>query len=561
MALLRAHHGFRRSFVGISSSAALLGVLGCSSSASPSGQPPGSPGGGSSNSGGSGNTGASGGRGVTPSAGGNSSGSAGSTSTGAGASTSSSGGSGNGGGGSGNGSASLGNGSGGVGGSGSGAGGAGTGSAGAGAAGTGGAANSNYLLPYYRLRVEFLDQGDWSTLQIVDPTKVIKARQMSVAGTPNVLGVDKTQMGLNTNFGSDLTVVADYAITPSAISAPFQFSLTKGGAGTVTIHISTVIGSTVTLIKTIDKQAGALDFSVDLSSLQGVPPIEAPLAPVKNMGLALYYPWYSLDEWQNNATLRDTPTTPYASNDPTAIDRQIDQAQSAGINGFVVSWVGPGSTSDDNVKIMLTEAAKKNFYIGFFLETTGGNLAASPSTAVTWLSYIASQYTSNPAVLEISGRPVVVPWVTNTIPSATWAQTRAAVRAAGSDVWLVQDCQDDDYFDVFDGVWYSADIAGLGEKVRYYSVLADKPAAKVWMGTAMPGFDERLLNRPNPRYIDRANGAYFKTELDNAFANSPQWVTIYTWNEWFEETYIEPSVNYGDQYLKQAGSYLNGWVQ
>jgi len=430
-----------------------------------------------------------------------------------------------------------------------------------GAPGSGGGSSASSTLPYYRLRIEYLDQGDWTTLQIVDPTKVIKARQMSLVGTANVLSVQKDQMGLNTNFGSDLTVVADYALVPSAIDTPFALALTKGGAGTVTIRFSMVQGTTVTLLKELTKQAGALDFTLDLSPYEGTAPIEAPLAPVKNMGLALYYPWYSLDEWQNNATLRDTPTTPYASNDPTAIARQIEQAQSAGINGFVVSWIGPGSTSDDNVKLMLLEAAKKNFYIGFFLETTGGNLAQTPATAVTWLSYIASQYSSDPAVLKISGRPVVVPWVTNTIPAATWAQTRAAVRANGSDVWLVQDCQDDDYLPVFDGVWYSGDIAGLGEKVRYYAVLSDTPAAKVWMPTAMPGFDERLLpDRTNPRYIDRANGAYFRGELDSVFANSPQWVTIYTWNEWFEETYLEPSVNYGDQYLQIAGSYLKPWV-
>ncbi|HWZ93194.1 MAG TPA: endo-1,3-alpha-glucanase family glycosylhydrolase [Polyangiaceae bacterium] len=441
-----------------------------------------------------------------------------------------------------------------------GAGGNGTGGLGASAgSGAGGAAST---LPYYRLRIEFLDQGDWATLKIVDPTKVIKARQMSLVGTANVLSVQKDQLGLNTNFGSDLTVVADYALVPSAIDTPFQFSLDKGGAGSVTIRVSMVQGSTVTLLKELTKQPSALDFSVDLSPFKGTLPIEAPMAPVKNMGLALYYPWYSLSTWQNNATLRDTPTTPYASDNPTDLARQIDQAQSAGINGFVVSWIGPGSSSDNNVKLLLTEAAKKNFFIGFFLETTGGNLAQNPQTAVTWLSYIASQYSSNPAVLEISGRPVVVPWVTNTIPAATWAQTRAAVRAQGSDVWLVQDCQDMDYLAVFDGVWYSGDIAGLGEQVRYYAVLADAPAAKVWMPTAMPGFDERLLaDRVNPRYIDRANGAYFRSELDHVFANSPQWVTIYTWNEWFENTYIEPSVNFGDQYLLIAGEYLKPWVQ
>jgi hypothetical protein len=426
----------------------------------------------------------------------------------------------------------------------------------------GGGIPEGSTLPYYRIRIEFLDQGDWSTLQIVDPSKVITVRQMSLTGTPIVLSVQNNQLGLNTNFGSDLSVVADYALVPSAIRAPLQFNLTKGVAGTVTIRISTVVGTTVTLVKEIDKQATPLAFSVDLSSLQGTAPVLAPMAPVKNMGLALYYPWYSLGTWVNNAQLRDTPLTPYASNDPTAIDRQIAQAQSAGINAFTVSWIGPNSSSDNNLKLMLTEAAKKGFYVGFFLETTGGNLAANTQTAIDWLTYISSQYSSNPAVLKISGRPVVIPYVTSTIPVATWASIRAGVRAKGQDVWLVQDTQDMTYLDTFDGVMYSGTIGGLGEKVRYYSVLADNPAPKLWIGSAMPGFDERLLPcRPNPRYIDRQNGVYFRGQLDAAFANSPQWVLMYTWNEWFENTYIEPSVNYGSQYLDIAGQYLRCWVQ
>jgi hypothetical protein len=426
------------------------------------------------------------------------------------------------------------------------------------------AAGEDFTLPYYRIRIEFLDQGDWTTLQIVDPSRVITVRQMSLTGTPNVLAVQNDQLALNTNFGSDLSVVADYALIPGAIDAPFQLNLTKGAAGTATVRVSTVVGSTVTVVKEVLKQAAQpLAIDVDLSSLKGVPPILAPMAPVKNMGLALYYPWYSQSTWVNNPVLRDTPLTPYASDDPVAIARQIDQAQSAGINGFTVSWIGPGSPSDNNTKLMLTEAEKKGFYIGFFLETTGGNLAQNTQTAIDWLTYIGTQYSNHPAVLKVAGRPVVTPWLTNTIALETWTAIRAGVRANGTDVWLMQDTQDMTYLDVFDGVRYSAGIAGLGEKVRYYSVLADHPAPKLWMGTAMPGFDERLIpgRGPNPRYVDRQNGAYFRSQLDAAFSNSPQWAMIDTWNEWFENTYIEPSVNYGDQYLQIAGQYLKPWVQ
>jgi hypothetical protein len=422
--------------------------------------------------------------------------------------------------------------------------------------------NPDYTVSYYRLRIEFLDHGDWATLHVVDPSKIVKVREMSRAGAPNVLVIDRTQLALNTALGHDLSVVADFALLPAAVTSPFELALEKGVAGTVTLRASMVLGDRVTLLDQRTLAQG-IDYTLDLTPFLRSDPVKAPVAPVKNLGLALYYPWYSLDTWKNNPALHDTPLFPYASDDPAALARQMDQAQSAGIGAFVVSWIGPGSQSDQNLKLLLAQAQPKGFKIGFFLETTGGDLAQHPNVAAAWLSYIASEYSGNPAVLAVDGRPVVVPWVTNTIPAATWASIRAAaVGAAGKDVWLVQDCQEMDYLAVFDGVWYSGDIDGLGEKVRYYSVLADDPAPKLWIATAMPGFDERLLaDRTNPRYIDRAGSAYFRAGLDHAFANSPQWVAVYTWNEWFEETYIEPSAAYGTQYLDIAGGYLKGWVQ
>jgi hypothetical protein len=448
-----------------------------------------------------------------------------------------------------------------------GSGGTNAGGAGGGMTATGGsdcgASPDISCLPYYRLRIEYIDNSDWTSLGFDDSSNVIKTRVVSIAGQAMASNASKDGLGLNAfQADSGLTMTADVALDLAAADTPFSITLGKGAAGTVTIRVSTVVGTTVTLVKEILNQAGQLTFTVDLSSLKGTDPELAPITTVGTMGLALYYPWYSLDNWVNSATLRDTPLTPYASNDPTALARQIDQAQSAGINGFSVSWIGPGSDSDNNTRLLLTEAAQKGFRIGFFLETTGGNLAQDPSKAVDWLSYIAAQYSDDPAVLAVDGKPVVTPWLTNTIPVATWATIRAGVRARGKDVWLVQDCQDMDYLDVFDGVRYSGGITGLGEKVRYYSVLADHPAAKLWISTAMPGFDERLLSDrgPNPRYIDRQDGAYFRGQLDAVFANFPQWVIVDTWNEWYENTYIEPSVNYGRQYLDIAGGYLNGWV-
>ncbi len=419
----------------------------------------------------------------------------------------------------------------------------------------------DYSLEYYRIRVEFLDQGDWATLAVAHPEDVIKVRLMEQVGTANVLTIDKAQLGLNTNFGSDLSVTVDYAILPDAIDAPFDFSLTKGAAGTVTIRVYLMKGNDKTLLKELIAEPGAKDFSVDLSALSDQDPIAAPLAPTEERGIALYYPWYSLDSW-TSADLMDHPSTPYASNVATDVARQMDQAKSAGLSGFIVSFTGKGTSSDQNIAMMLDVAKDKDFKVGFFLETTIEGLTNNPDNIAASINYIADTYGDHPALMAVDGRAVIVPWLTGDTTLDNWKSARDKVRAAGNEVWLVQDCQDDDYMLVFDGVWYDGSIGGLGEKVRYHSVLADDPKPKLWIPTAMPGFDEHLLDDrgPNPRVYPRENGDVFKKALGLAVQSSPHFIAIYTWNEWWENTYIEPSENYGDQYLTITGDYVKAWL-
>ena len=396
-------------------------------------------------------------------------------------------------------------------------------------------------LPYYRMRVEYLDQGDWTDLTVTNPAKVIKVKELSMVGTPVVHVIDKQHIGLNTRYGDDLKVVVDYALTADAINSPFSFAITKGGAGTVTARISTVVGSTVNLVKEINKQAGTLNFTVDLSSLKAVTPTQAPIVDVPRMGMALYYPWYSLSSW-SSPVLIDKPRTLYSSDNPADVGRQMDQAKSAGINSFVVSWTGPGSQSDKNFAMMLDQAKGRGFKVGIFLETLKDD--GPPRTAtelISWLNYLTSTYQDSPALLKVQNRAFVVPYLTDNIPLDTWKTIRAGVRGAGHDVWLVEDRQNLDFLDVFDGMWFDSTFTSLGPEVRYWSVLADNPAAKIWIPSVNPGVDDRLVPGRNPtQYIDREGGNRMRRMLAASLTSEPHWVVAHTWNEWWENTYIEP---------------------
>ena len=49
----------------------------------------------------------------------------------------------------------------------------------------------------------------------------------------------------------------------------------------------------------------------------------------------------------------------------------------------------------------------------------------------------------------------------------------------------------------------------------------------------------------------RPSHGYYQATWDGALASSPSWaVVVSTFNEWMESTQIEPSQQWGDQYLQ-----------
>ena len=47
--------------------------------------------------------------------------------------------------------------------------------------------------------------------------------------------------------------------------------------------------------------------------------------------------------------------------------------------------------------------------------------------------------------------------------------------------------------------------------------------------------------------------------LSPLWASRPDWIFIATWNEWWENTHIEPSRLYGDQYLRITWDQYRAW--
>lgn len=75
-------------------------------------------------------------------------------------------------------------------------------------------------------------------------------------------------------------------------------------------------------------------IALAITLLPAAPRVEAQRQPTV---LAYFYGWFNTDQW-NDPNLVDRPAEPYNSADGGVMARQISQAQSAGIDGFVMSW-------------------------------------------------------------------------------------------------------------------------------------------------------------------------------------------------------------------------------
>jgi hypothetical protein len=69
----------------------------------------------------------------------------------------------------------------------------------------------------------------------------------------------------------------------------------------------------------------------------------------------------------------------------------------------------------------------------------------------------------------------------------------------------------------------------------------------LWIAPAAPGFDARLVGGTS--VVDRKDGGTLRTQINTALASSPDALGIISWNEFSENSHIEPSETYGSTYL------------
>jgi hypothetical protein len=87
---------------------------------------------------------------------------------------------------------------------------------------------------------------------------------------------------------------------------------------------------------------------------------------------------------------------------------------------------------------------------------------------------------------------------------------------------------------------YPQKLIDMGNAVREHG--------GIWIAPAAPGFDARLLG--GEKVVERQGGATLRAEWEGALASVPHAIGIISWNEFSENTHIEPSIQHGNEALR-----------
>ena len=349
------------------------------------------------------------------------------------------------------------------------------------------------------------------------------------------------------------------------------------------------------------------------TALLGAPPALAAPAPKLTVA-AYYYAWYGPGRlhWENGyARARlDAPQRPvlgeYDSRDPAVIATHYAWARRYGVDVFLTSWWGPEGYDDVTIRDhLLPSPARGRTRIAIFYET-GARMPSSAdfrlhidesvlATMVADFDYLARIYLRHPGYYRIDGRPVVVMYGSK-IYRGAMAEAITAVRehvrvAHGLELFLIGDEVDWDIgpsharIGLFDAItpytlysrtqragWPSRTrfLEAVDRRQRQFRRVAGMKGVRFVPGV-LPAFNDRGVRPEAGHYVlphelgPARAGTYslftrFLEQSGELVDPRLRLLTVTSWNEWHEDTQIEPSTDYGLALLEKLARFKRAFV-
>jgi glycoprotein endo-alpha-1,2-mannosidase len=307
---------------------------------------------------------------------------------------------------------------------------------------------------------------------------------------------------------------------------------------------------------------------------------------------AYYYPWYrGQDDSRFDRTLRSKLVPPqapelgrYDSNDEAAVEQHRAWSREYGIDTWICYWNGSERWEDYIIhrRIAVKEGDSQPTFailydsVGRLTYRRGMEMDRDNAQQLrTDMNYIARMFFLNDNYQRIDGRPVVYLYLSREYTgdvAGTIRRIRRDMLDIGRDIFLVGDEidmsiePDVERLRLFDGITSSGMFDGAShdgypvetgyveavkKQFARYKAAADA-AGVMFMPNVMPGFNNHGV-RPHgntailPRRVsaDAADGSTLAAlcgAVTEVMGDSDYHVTVSSWNNWGEDTQVEPEV-------------------
>ncbi len=267
--------------------------------------------------------------------------------------------------------------------------------------------------------------------------------------------------------------------------------------------------------------------------------------------LAYYYIWFDSNSWERAKT--DYPVLgKYTSDDRAVMVQHIRWAKAAGIKGFIVSWKST-DTLNRRLKQLVEVADAEDFKLVIIYQGLDFNRdPLQVSRIASDMDEFIRLYADHPS-FQLFSKPLIIwsgTWKFSVEDIASVTETRrnsllflASEKNLAGYNRIAKFVDGDAYYwssvnpDTFPG--YKDKLVGLSDQVH--------KNGGIWIPPAAPGFDARLVGGTS--IVDRKDGETLRTQINTALTSSPDALGIISWNEFSENSQIEPSEQYGTQSL------------
>lgn len=310
--------------------------------------------------------------------------------------------------------------------------------------------------------------------------------------------------------------------------------------------------------------------------------------------LAYYYIWYDESKWLETRQDHLAGLFPlagaYNSWEPCIIEKHLRQMQRAKIDAVACSWWEDPAPNSMNDKLGRIYDLAENYGLKITIDFEHGQ--STLEEIYRELSYFLKRFQDHRSMLKVDGLPVVMIWSAWAHTPDEWRGIFTRLEAEGMATFPImsgsyrggngaaylnpfRSLEEYTLVDIED-----SQLAGFMQTMRGHvdaynkkeGFKNGKPAQH--HATISPGYDERLLQHRQTRhggwlgagwkdrtkfgvnYPDDPEGAYYRGTFEAAMSSNPDWLHVSTFNELYERSHIEATVEHGYFYIDLTAEFV-----